>query len=199
MRTPRVLLITDPSYPDDTVLRVVAPAARALPPGTFAVQLRDKERPDRAAWASRLRMVTRELGVPLLVNGDASLARAVGAEGVHFPSDASDSAIEEARDLWRSVAAHDDAAVTRARGLGVDAVLVSPIYATPGKGPARGTDALSRAVVLAGGELAVIALGGVSVSNVAQCAEAGADGVAVIRALLEASRPEEVARVLKRS
>ena len=196
MRTPRVLLITDPAYADDAVVRVVTLAARALPSGAFAVQLRDKGRAGRAPWGTRLRVVTGELGVPLIINGDAALARAVGADGVHFPSNAEDSVVEEARDLWRSVAAHDDAGVERASLLGVNAVLVSPIFTTPGKGPPRGTKALSRAVALARGELAVIALGGVRVTDVIACYEAGADGVAVIRALLDASQPEEAARAL---
>ena len=44
--------------------------------------------------------------------------------------------------------------------------------------------------------LAIYALGGVDASNAAACAKAGAYGVAVIRALLEASDAGEVAKVV---
>ncbi len=196
MRTPRVLLITDAAFSDDTMLRAIEAAARALPPGDLAVQLREKARDRRVVWAQRLRAVTRELGVVLVVNGDVPLARAVEADGMHFGREATAAAVAEGAGLWRSVVAHDDEDVVRACGQGVNAVLVSPIFASPGKGAPRGVSALERAVTLAKGRVAVIALGGVGPENAPTCFEAGADGVAVIRALLGAAAPGEVARAL---
>jgi thiamine-phosphate pyrophosphorylase len=196
MQTPRVLLITDAAYPEEVVLRVIEAAARVLPAGAFAVQLREKGRVDRAAWATRLRGVTRELGVALVVNGNVRLAREVGAEGVHFGGGATAAEVEVGRGLWRSMAAHRDEDVTEARGRGVDAVLVSPIFASPGKGAPRGVEAVKRAVELAEGALAVLALGGIGVAEATACREVGADGVAVIRALLGAREPGRVASQL---
>jgi thiamine-phosphate pyrophosphorylase len=187
MQTPRVLLITDAAFPDEKVLAVIAAAGRALPAGAFAVQLRETGRPDRAAWARRLRDVTRGLGVGLVVNGDVRLAHAVGAEGVHFGGGATREEIAEGEGMWRSMAAHRDEDVVEARVCGVDAVLVSPIFATPGKGDPRGVGALTRARELLGEGVAVIALGGVGVREAGACKGAGADGVAVIRALRGAS------------
>jgi thiamine-phosphate pyrophosphorylase len=195
MQTPRVLLITDAAYPDETVLRVIEAAGRALPTGSFAVQLRDKARAGRADWARRVREATRAIGVAMVVNGDVKLARDVAADGVHF---AGDAVVEAADGLWRSVAAHRDEDVVKARAQGVDAVLVSPIFTTPGKAAARGVAALERAVALAEGKLRVIALGGVGVREAAACFAAGAVGVAVIRALLGAEEPGAVAVGLSR-
>jgi thiamine-phosphate pyrophosphorylase len=190
MQTPRVLLITDAAYPDETVLRVIEAAGRALPTGSFAVQLRDKARAGRADWARRVREATRAVGVAMVVNGDVKLARDVAADGVHFGGDVM---VEEVTGMWRSMAAHRDEDVIVARERGVDAVLVSPIFETPGKGAARGVAALERAATLAEGKLGVIALGGVGVPEAAACFAAGAVGVAVIRALLGAEEPGKIA------
>jgi thiamine monophosphate synthase len=87
---------------------------------------------------------------------------------------------------------------------------VSPIWDTPGAGtvkPApRGVEALVRARhaldALPSVPPMLYALGGVDGSRAASCARAGADGVAVIRALLDAADPallEQEARLLARA
>jgi thiamine-phosphate pyrophosphorylase len=81
-----LVLVTAPAYTDARILEVIHEAALALPAGTLAVQLRDKAR-DRASLATfgwLLREATRAWGVALIVNGDARLAREVGADGVHL-------------------------------------------------------------------------------------------------------------------
>jgi thiamine-phosphate pyrophosphorylase len=197
MHTPRILLITDAAYPEAVVLRAVEAAARALPTGAFAVQLREKETArDLLKWATRLRGVTRELGVPLVVNTDVQLAREVGADGVHFGGGATAEEVLAGRGLWRSMAAHSDKDVTLAREREVDAVLVSPIFATPGKGEPRGVEALRRAIAIAEGRVRVIALGGIGRGEAGKCGEAGAHGVAVIRGLLAEGDVARAARGL---
>ena len=213
---PRVVLVTDPSFGDDTIVRCSEAAAAALPPGAFCVQLRDKHRAVGSlrlmAW--RLRIVTQKAGGLLVLNGDAHLARDVGADGVHLGGGA--AAVAEARAIlgrpgWISVAAHTDDDVRRATGEGADAVLVSPVFATrppsssgfaaPGasspvqKRP-RGLEALRSAHAIAGSRPAVFALGGVTLDRVRSCADAGAEGVAVLRALLTSHQPGILARAI---
>ena len=60
----------------------------------------------------------------------------------------------------------------------------------------RGLDALRSARSAAMGRVALYALGGVTLDRVRPCAEAGADGVAVIRALLASRDPGRLARAL---
>ncbi len=198
MRSPRIMLVTDDAFSDETVLRTIDAIAEVSPPGAFAVQLRDKRRTgeERLAWAWRLREWTASRGVSLIVNGDARLARDVEADGAHFGSDAARESIDAAFGLWRSVAAHRDEEVVAARRAGVDAVLVSPIFASPGKGAPRGVEAVSRGVGLAAGEISVIALGGVGAVEARACFAAGAGGVAAIRSLLAASAPASIARLM---
>ncbi len=198
---PRLFLITDPDYTSLQIERVVVRLAEALPQGSFAIQLRDKKstRDEARALGERLRELTRACGAPFIVNGDLGLARATLADGVHLGGDA--LPIAEARHslpgAWISVAAHSDADVERALEGGADAVIVSPIYETPGKGPPRGTAAIERARAIVGRALAVYALGGVRAGRAGPCREAGATGVAVIRAVLGARDPAaEASRIL---
>ncbi len=150
-------------------------------------------------------MVTRALGAWLVVNGDARVARDVGADGIHLGRDG--GPVDDARHIfgagaWVSVAAHSDDDVRVGVDAGADAVLVSPVFSTRAPdafGPVkagRGVSALRTARSIAAGRAAVYALGGVTADNARACVEAGADGVAVIRALLGSGAPTRVARAL---
>ncbi len=204
---PRIVLVTDPAYGDDAIVRCVEATARELPPGWLCVQLRDKRRAivSLRVFASRLRVVTRGAGASLVINGDARLARDVGADGVHLGGGA--GTVSEARAIlgsqrWVSIAAHSNGAVQRGLEDGADAVLVSPVFASrppsqldePKSG--RGLEAVRAARILAGNRCSVYALGGVTAENASPCVAAGADGVALIRALLAAPDPGQVARAL---
>jgi thiamine-phosphate pyrophosphorylase len=200
---PVVIVVTDPAFGDDGIVRCIEASAAALPRGSFCVQLRDKRRAPVSLrmFAHQLRRVTRAVGAGLLVNGHVAMARDVGADGVHLGRDA--CSVAEARRVfggsWVSVAAHTDEDVLRARDEGADAVLVSPVFGTRSPGgaakPGRGAGALRSARAVAG-DVRVYALGGVRPDNARACRDAGADGVAVIRALLASESPGRVARAI---
>ena len=83
----------------------------------------------------------------------------------------------------------------RAAACGADYAVLSPVYGVPEKGTPLGTEKF--ASFLQGAEaLPVVALGGIEVSNVDAVRATGAAGVAVIRALRNASEPVETARAL---
>jgi thiamine-phosphate pyrophosphorylase len=204
---PRIILVTDPAFGDDAIVHCIEATASKLPQGTLCVQLRDKQRAvvSLRVFASRLRLVTRAVGATLVINGDARLARDVGADGVHLGRDA--GSVEDARGAvgkrgWITVSAHSDGAVRRGIAEGADGVLVSPVF--PSRPPSilapskegRGLDALRMAKALAGDRVAIYALGGVDADNARACGEAGADGVAVVRALLASPEPARVARAI---
>jgi thiamine-phosphate pyrophosphorylase len=204
-RGPAIILVTDPAYEDARILEVVAACVRALPPSVLAVQLRDKKRAPAAlrAFAEKLRIATRpgagEESALLLINGNAELARDVGADGVHIGG--SDLRVADVRgvlgaDAFVTIAAHSDQAVKLGARDGANGALVSTIFASPGKSAGRGVDALRTARAAGGEQFLLYALGGVDSSNAADCAHAGADGVAAIRALLLASDPGAEARAM---
>lgn len=211
---PRAWLVTDPRFGDDVIVRCIRRVSRVLDRGAFGVQLRDKKRaiPSLRLFASQVRLVTREAGALFVINGYSEdavrVARDVGADGVHLGGGA--GTVAQARALmgsnaWVSMAAHTDDDVRRASRERANAVLVSPIFATAAASHAsaagasrkvpRGVEAL-RSARAAAPELCVIALGGITADTVASCISAGADGVAVIRALLASDHPDEVARAI---
>ncbi len=190
---PRVLQITSSAALPEPLLFARLAALASLPLAArarFAVQLRDPELPSRAllALGERLREATRALGAALVVNDRLDLALALAADGVHLGRRS--VAVAEARSLlpagaWVSVACHTVEDVARAAAEGADAAVLSPIFASPGKGPPLGIEALRAARAALGGPgrgPLRVALGGVDAGNAAGCLGAGADAVAAIRA-----------------
>jgi thiamine-phosphate pyrophosphorylase len=206
-RTPRLVLVTDPAFGDQRTLRAIAAVGQALPRGAFAVQLRDKTRPTESLrmFAAELRTVTRAFGALLVVNGRAAVARDADADGVHLASGGgrvSDARASFGRPAWVTLATHTDAEVRSAGDAGADAVLVSPIFTTRALAPGavekvpRGVAAIASARAAARPSMRVYALGGVTVDRVPQCIGAGADGVALIRAIFGSADPGRDARAI---
>ena len=144
-----------------------APLLARLPRGSGVI-LRDYGHPDREARARNLARRCRRLGLELLVAGDAALALRVGAAGVHLPEHlvrrmAGCGCWRRPRPDFRiTAAAHGEAALAAAVRLGVDAVLLSPVFATAShpEGPSLGP--LRFAALVSGTRLPVYALGGLS-------------------------------------
>lgn len=187
--------ITESSaLPEAALMERLAAVSRLAPErrSRLAVQLRDPGLSGRALTdlAVRLRAVTRSLGVALLINDRLDLAIALAAEGVHLGRRS--VTIADARALlgssaWISVACHTVDDVIRAATEGASAVTLSPIFASPGKGTPLGIEALEAArSALGSGPIALYALGGVDLETAPSCFEAGATGVAAIRADLTA-------------
>ncbi len=179
---PPLLFFTDP-------MRTPEPwtTAERLPAGA-AVVWRHFGSADAATIGRRLRAVTAERGVRLLVGLDDDLATAIGADGVHLPERARERApdLRTRRPDWLiTAAAHAGSGVTATAGL--DALVLSPVFETRSPSPARpplGPERLAEAVRRSA--LPIYALGGISASNVGDLAETGACGVAGVEAFRRA-------------
>ncbi len=184
--TPRILQISDAAQlPLDALSARIAAAA----PGTLAVQLRDPALDGRALYAlgRQLRERTRAAGAWLVVNDRLDLAIALDADGLHLGRRSlAPRQVRPVWSRWLSASAH---AVAEAvdRSAEVDAVQLSPIFASPGKGTPLGLEALRRARDGMRSGCALIALGGIDAERAAACFQAGADAVAAIRADLTRS------------
>lgn len=159
------------------IVEDLATARRAVEAGATVVQLRLKA--PTADVVARGRGFG-DLGVTFVVNDDVDAALALAADGVHLGR--SDAGAERARAagllLGRSAATLDEAVAAEADYLGV-----GPVWDTPSKpdaDPAIGLEGLH--AICAAVAVPVVAIGGVDASNAAACIEAGAAGVAVIRA-----------------
>ncbi len=167
--------------------------------GCRVVQLREKIMPlsDLYPVARALRQRCREAGCLFIVNDRVDLALAVEADGVHVGQD--DLPAREARRLLRpgmilGVSTHDESQARRARDDGADYVAVGSMFPTGSKTGFRlvGPDLLRR--VRPEIRVPLVAIGGITVDNVAEVIRAGADAVAVISAVCASPDPAAAAR-----
>jgi thiamine-phosphate pyrophosphorylase len=155
-------------------------ARRAIGAGATVVQLRVKA--PTAEVVARGRGF-RQLGTTFVVNDDVDAALELGADGVHLGQ--ADTGAQRVRQrgllLGRSATSYEEAIDADADYLGV-----GPIWETPSKGDASAPLGLEELARICGAvTVPVIAIGGIDASNAAACIDAGAAGVAVIRAAVD--------------
>jgi thiamine-phosphate diphosphorylase len=190
-RLPALLVVADLVYAGEEgrwlrLLREVGEAADGRP---VAVQVRAKDVPHETfeALATRGRAAVPP-GVPLVLNGDESLAVALGYKGVHWPEASVPASRAESVLAWLSAAVHSTEAARRAERAGATALVVGSVFAPGSKaGEAAGLAALR--AVCAATALPVYAIGGVTPERVRACLEAGAAGVAAVSGVLGAASP----------
>ena len=171
----------------------------ALSGGVDIVQLRAKDAPDDEVLsaARRFAAITAEHDALLIVNDRPDLAAQAGSDGVHVGQD--DVAVARAREIVGperivGLSTHTPAQVDAANG--VDYIGVGPVEATPTKPgrPAVGLELVRYASAHA--RVPFFAIGGIGPSNVGAVRAAGAERVAVVRAIVDAVDAEAAARAL---
>ncbi len=176
----------------------------AIKGGVDVVQLREKDvtARDRYTLGMRLRELTAEAEIPLIVNDRIDLAQAISADGVHVGQ--SDLPVGVVREMLPDAiigcSASTVEAATRAERDGADYLGVGAVYGTTSKavpqdesgiGPDRIRE-LASAV-----SIPVIGIGGINPSNARAVVEAGAVGVAVISAITATDDPVTATRALR--
>lgn len=148
------------------------------------VLLRHYDVRQRRDLAFALAARCRAAHVRLIVGGDLDLARAVGADGVHFPQDLAPggAGAAKAAGFLVTVAAHDGPALVAASQLRADAALLSPVFATASHPGAPTLGVNHFAALVRKSELPVYALGGVSARNAGRLRHSGAIGIAAVGA-----------------
>ena len=166
--------------------------------GVRAVQLREKDFPanDVVTSATRLTGLLHAQGGKLFVNvatvEDDTLAlitASPGVDGFHVPDDP-DLLVHIRRTFHRQLigaSVHTIDGVRAATEAGADFLTFGPVYFTPGKkkNELQGLKTLGEAC--AATKLPVFAIGGITAANAKECLDAGAHGVAVVRAVMEAT------------
>lgn len=197
-------VIVDPARAGGRPLAEIAAAAARG--GATLVQLRDKTGETRTL-VEEAKVIKRALGgVPLLINDRVDVALAAGADGVHLGHD--DLDWRAARRLMGPRPIIGASAKRRAEidalPLGaVDYVCIGGVFATSSKDnpdPPIGVDgfrALAALVRERAPALPVGAIAGIDAANAGAVMRAGADGIAVISAVVAAENPERAARELR--
>lgn len=162
--------------------------AQALEGGIAALQYRRKKT-SSSSEARVLADLCRALGVPFIVNDDVEIAATVGADGVHLGSDDGNIAAARARLKGKILGVSCYDSLERARAAvaaGADYVAFGSVFASPTKPAAvRAPLALFSEARTLG--VPLVAIGGITLDNAPQLLAAGADALAVISDLFEAS------------
>jgi thiamine-phosphate pyrophosphorylase len=190
------ILITNRKICESKLADIIS---QAIDGGVETVQLREKDLSTDELYvlASEIREITREKGANLIVNDRVDIALAVDADGVHLGWKS--LGIEIVRkmighDKLIGFSAHNLQEAKRAEDSGADYVTISPIFDTAYKDyfvVPLGTEKIGKIKEEIG--IPVIALGGINENNVNGVLENGADGIAVISAILQSEDPRQSA------
>ena len=197
-------LQTTPATEDfSSILRLIEAAVAAK---IDLVQLRENNLTAGVFYklSTRAAEITRASPTKLLINDRADIASAAGADGVHLTTSSIPTDVIRCTfggDFLIGVSTHSLEEATVAHRSGADFVVFGPVFDTPSKrqyGESLGLKTLEKVT----SELApfpVLALGGVSSGNVADCIQAGAQGVAAIRMLNDASQLPRVVNEIRKN
>ena len=193
----RLLLVTDPR--PNLASRVEA----AVHGGVDVVQLRDKRaaREELLPLADELKDICTHGGALFIVNDDIELARLSRAHGVHLGQE--DQPVAQAREILGpdGVIGCSASTVGEAVGAlrdGADYLGVGTVYATPTKPDAAVAGlALLERVAWQNLPIPWFAIGGITLETAPKVVAAGAKGIAVVRAILDAEDPAAAACQLR--
>jgi len=173
--------------------------AQAVEGGVTIVQLRGKKWTSREFLEVGMKAVRllKPKKIPLIINDEVHIALACKASGVHLGQ--GDMPLRCARELMGkeriigiSVSSADEALAAEKGGS--DYIGVGPVFATLSKkdiGSPLGLAGLRE--IRQKVKIPILAIGGISVANVADVIASGADGVAVISAIAAATDPKKAA------
>ena len=178
---------------------LLAAVAQALAGGLRLLQYRDKsaDAERRHAEAIALLQLCRGHGVPLIINDDIALARAVGADGVHLGREDDDPASARAalgEHAIIGVSCYDSLQRAQAAArAGASYVAFGAFFPSPTKplAPRAPLELLRQSAALG---VPRVAIGGITPDNGASLVEAGADYLAVISAVFASADVRAAAR-----
>ena len=183
------IILDSSSCGDRSLVTILQEAVEA---GATLFQYRNKSASMKEAYAEAmlLRKAASDLGVTFIVNDRCDLALAVDADGVHLGQD--DLPYAYARSILGpekliGLSTHNPEQVKAAEILKPDYIGFGPIFIPGSKqdhDPVVGVSGLRQVRALT--TLPIFAIGGVSIEHVAEVIKAGADGVAVISAIVKA-------------
>ena len=187
--------------------------------GIDLIQLREKDLSGRdvasltrEALRRASKLASRAQAAPrILVNDRLDVALAEKAAGVHLSENS--LPVHEAKrlllaypalpsfspDFLFGVSCHSLEAAQSAAVAGADYVFFGPVFATPSKAAFGAPQGLERlAEVCRSVNVPVLAIGGISLENVASCFSAGASGIAAIRLFQNSADPVAIVQAIRR-
>jgi thiamine-phosphate pyrophosphorylase len=193
--------ITDSTgKPEDEFLQVVWGACQG---GATLVQLREKEKSglDYLKLAEKVKHITDQFNIPLVIDDRVDVALAIDAAGVHLGQ--TDIPVYAARKLLgdNKIVGATTKTVAQARVAkeqGADYLGVGAIYPTTTKVVTVVTTVSTLNEIAEQTGLPVAAIGGLNASNLQVLYDSMASGIAVISAIMKSEDPCETVKALKK-
>jgi thiamine-phosphate pyrophosphorylase len=192
--------VTDPRLPRAQLLAVIRAAAEN---GADWIQVRDHQASARELFDLAQAAVTicRPRGVRVAVNDRIDVALAVGADGVQLSGRSLPVGVarELVGDLNIGVSVHSIESAVQVEAEGADWITFGHVFPTsshPDTTP-HGVAALAQAVQTV--HIPVIAIGGIGTHQVGPVIQAGASGIAVMSAILDAPDPARATAELRQA
>ncbi|MFX4301550.1 thiamine phosphate synthase [Alicyclobacillus tolerans] len=186
----RLYVVTDERKDTQSLLDTTAAAIQG---GATAIQLRRKADLGRhfVDLAYAIRRMTREADVLFFVNDRVDIALLCDADGIHVGQD--DLSCMEVKKLFPDALVGVSAAgveeALAAEQQGADYLGVGAVYPTNSKPDADFTGLEGLSLVTQSVSLPVVAIGGINVERASSVLKAGADGIAVVSAVMSADDP----------
>lgn len=174
----------------------------ALEGGVTMVQLREKQASSKEFYeiAVRLKRVLHSYHVPLIINDRLDIALACDADGLHIgqndlPYAVARQWLGKEKIIGLSVESRQDA--IHANTLDVDYIGISPVFGTATKTDTAIPLGLEGVQAIAAiSRHPAVGIGGMNIRNAQAVVRAGADGIAVVSAIMSAQNPQQAASEL---
>jgi len=203
MRKPDLTLyfITDSAgMTEEHFLEIVRQACEG---GVTLVQLREKEKSglEYFTLAQKVKQITDQYGIPLIIDDRVDIAMAVDAAGVHLGR--TDLPVSAARALLGEhkiigATAKTVAQAEKAKEEGADYLGVGAIYPTTTKVITIITEVSTLNEIAIQTGMPVVAIGGLNESNISVLYNSMASGIAVVSAIMKSENPRKTAASLKK-
>jgi thiamine-phosphate pyrophosphorylase len=188
-------LVTDKDLANGRPLEDIV--EEAVKGGVSMVQIREKDASSRDFFelAKLVKQILEPYKVPLIINDRLDIALAVDAEGLHIGQ--SDLPYEVAREILGAdkiigLSVENIAQAKAANSLDVDYIGLSPVFSTQTKNDiAKPLELEGVREIASFTKHPSVAIGGIDSINTADIIKAGADGVAVVSAIISSSDPKQ--------
>lgn len=185
-KTMLVYAVTDRTWLNENTLE--QQVEQAIKGGATLIQLREKELSYTAflEQAIQLKKVTDKYHIPLIINDNVDVAKAVNAEGVHVGQKDMETGVVrqklgENKIIGVSVQTVEQALLAQKQG--ADYLGVGAVFSTSTKLDASEVSFETLQKICDAVSIPVVAIGGINAQNIMQLKNSGINGVAVVSAI----------------
>nr|WP_320119900.1 thiamine phosphate synthase [uncultured Marinifilum sp.] len=197
----KLYLVTDREFANGRSLEDIVEAA--VKGGVSMVQIREKDSSTKDFYelALSVKQILKAYNVPLIINDRLDIALAVDADGLHIGQ--RDLPYRKAREIFGpdkiiGLSVENIEQAVEANKLDVDYIGLSPVFSTQTKNDiAKPLDLEGVNKIALFTKHPTVAIGGINSENTADIIKAGANGIAVVSAIICRDNPEKSASELR--